>query len=102
MKEYEIYIPVNYNDGTPVEDEKLVRVRERLLGEFKHLTYLPAENQGFWTQNSVIYRDRIVMYRVVANDVRRARRIFRKLKEDLKRELRQEEIFIVEKDVNVL
>jgi hypothetical protein len=34
--------------------------------------------------------------------VRRARRFFRRLKEELKRDLKQEEIFIVEKNANVL
>jgi hypothetical protein len=43
-----------------------------------------------------------VLYRVVASNVRQARRCFRQLKEDLKKELRQEEIFVVEKDDYVL
>jgi len=31
VKEYELYIPLNYNDGSPIEPEKLVKVRDRLL-----------------------------------------------------------------------
>jgi hypothetical protein len=102
VKEYEVYVPLDYNDGSPIESEKLVAVRERILQQFGYLTYLPAENVGYWTLGSVTYRDRIVLYRVVSGDVRRARRFFRRLKEELKRDLRQEEIFIVEKDANVL
>ena len=74
MKEYELYIPLNYNDGPPIEPEKLVEVRDRLLQQF-----------GLFT-----------------GDARRARRFFRRLKEVLKQELKQEEIFIMEKEANVL
>jgi hypothetical protein len=102
VKEYELYIPLDYNDGSPIEPDKLVRVRDRLLQQFGYLTYLPAENVGYWTLGAVTYRDRIVLYRVVSGDVRRARRFFRRLKEELKHDLKQEEIFIVEKDANVL
>jgi len=97
-----VYVPLNYNDGSPIEPEKLVKVRKRILHQFGYLTYLPAENVGYWTLGAVTYRDRIVLYRVVSGDVRRARRFFRQLKQELKHDLRQEEIFIVEKDANIL
>jgi hypothetical protein len=51
---------------------------------------------------NVTYRDEIVIYRVVTTKVRPARRFLRQLKEELKRIFRQEEIFIVERDVEVL
>ncbi len=38
MKEYEVYIPVFYNDGSPVEPEKIERIGERLLEQFGGLT----------------------------------------------------------------
>jgi len=34
--------------------------------------------------------------------VRKARRFFRQFKEELKQDLKQEEVFIVEKDANLL
>ncbi len=102
MKEYELYIPLNYNDGSPIEPEKLVQVRDRLLEQFGHLTYLPAENLGYWTLGNITYQDRIVLYRVVTENVRKARRFFRQFKQELKQALKQEEVFIVEKDANLL
>jgi hypothetical protein len=46
--------------------------------------------------------DEIVIFRVLTANVRAARRFFRKLKAELKRDLEQEEILIVEKDAEAL
>lgn len=50
----------------------------------------------------VVFRDEIVIFRVLAGDARAARRFFRDLKRELLRELEQEEILIVEKDARTL
>jgi hypothetical protein len=50
----------------------------------------------------VTYRDEIVIFRVVASNPRVARRFFRQLKDELKRELQEEEILIIERDVETL
>ena len=102
MKEYDIYIPLTYNDGEPIEARKMLRIRERLLAQFGGLTYFPQENEGFWTFGGVTYRDAIVIYRVFATRATTARRFLLKLKEELKKELEQEEILIVEKEADLL
>ena len=102
MKEYELYVPLAHNDGTPVDPKILVQLRERLLAEFGGLTFFPQPNEGFWTFGGVTYRDEIVVYRVLSDRVRITRSFFRQLKEELKRTLRQEEILIVEKDADLL
>ena len=91
VKEYDLYVPLNYNDGSPVEPEKLERLQEKLLDQFPGVTFFPQPNQGFWTYGGVTYRDEIVVYRVIAGRVREARRFFRQLKDELKDDLRQEE-----------
>lgn len=102
MKEYDIFIPLTYNDGKPVEARKLVRLRERLLTEFGGVTFFPQSNEGFWTFGDVTYRDEIVIYRVFATKIRSARRFLHALKEDLKKDLRQVEILIVERKAELL
>jgi hypothetical protein len=102
VKEYDLYVPLTYNDGTPVEPRKLVRLRDRLLQEFGGLTFFPQSNEGFWTVAGVTYRDRIVIYRIISGNVRAARRFLRALKEELKEELDQEQILIVEKEAELL
>ena len=85
MKEYELYIPIFYNDRRPVEAEKLASLQEILLAQFGGVTYL---------RSCDLPRHYI--------DVARARRFFELLKQQLKRELDQEEILIVERDVRTL
>jgi hypothetical protein len=102
VKEYDIFLPLRYNDGNPIEASKFQEVQEQLLAQFEGLTYFPQANQGIWKLAGVTYRDEIVIFRVLASDSRRARRLLRNLKEKLKAEFAQEEIFIIERDVNTL
>jgi hypothetical protein len=102
VKEYDIFVPLRYNDGTPVEPRKFQDLQVRLLEYFNGFTFSPQPREGFWQMGNVTYRDEIVIYRVVTAKVRPARRFLRQLKEELKRTLRQEEVFIVERDVEIL
>ncbi len=102
MKEYDIYIPLNYNDGTPIEARKYQDLQCRLLDHFGGVTFFPQSNKGLWKMAGITYRDEIVIYRVIAPDARKARQLLYELKERLKAELEQEEILIVERDVETL
>ena len=102
MKEYELYVPLRYNDGVPVEVAKIDRIGERLLEQFGGVTFFPQPNQGMWKMGPVTFHDEIVIFRVLAAHARTARRFFQGLKAELKEELQQEEILIVEKDAEVL
>ena len=83
MKEYDLFIPLKYNDGQPVEARKLRRLQERLLAQFNGVTYFPQPAEGMWSSAGVTYRDEIVIYRVLAAKPRAARRFLRQLKEEL-------------------
>lgn len=48
MKEYDIYVPLSYNDENPVEAEEFQRLQEELLDRFEGLTFFPQPNEGFW------------------------------------------------------
>lgn len=102
MKEYDLFLPLYYNDGLPVEPQKYQRLQARLLDQFDGLTFFPQPNEGYWKLAGVTYRDEIVIYRVLTSRVRSARRVLAALKKDLKREFQQEEILIVERDVETL
>jgi hypothetical protein len=102
VKEYDIFVPLRYNSGTPIEAVKLQRLQATLLDQFGGLTYFPQANQGYWKLGDMTYRDEIVIYRVIANDARGSRRFLKNLKEDLKADLDQEEILIIERNVDAL
>jgi hypothetical protein len=101
VREFDLYIPLYYNDGAPVEPKKFQDLQRRLLDQFGGLTFFPQPNQGFWTVGNVTYRDEIVIYRVVTKKARAARRFFAKPKEQFKKTFRQGDIFIVERRVKV-
>ncbi len=102
MKEYEIFLPLRYNDGTLIDTAFIPALRVRLLDQFDGVTFFPQPNEGFWRMGDVTYRDEIVIFRVIAANQRTARRFLRQLKEELKRDLEQEEILIIERDVGTL
>ena len=102
MKEYDIFVPLRYNDGTLIDGRTFQQLQTSLLEQFGGLTYFPQANQGYWKLGNVTYRDEIVIYRVLAKDSRGSKRFLRKLKERLKADLDQEEILIVERDVEAL
>ena len=65
MREYDIYVPPYYNDGTPVEPAKFQDLQRRLLDRFEGLTFFPQPNEGYWKVGAMTYRDEIVIDRVV-------------------------------------
>lgn len=102
MKEYDLFLPLYYNDGRPVEAEKFQELQELLLDRFGGLTFFPQPNKGFWRMAGVTYRDEIVIYRVIAPAGTPSRRFLQELKQRLKAAFDQEEILIVERDVETL
>jgi hypothetical protein len=102
VREFEVYVPLHYNDGSPIESAKLDRLRQRLFDYFGGLTDTRQSNAGAWKVGNVVFHDEIVIYRVLAVKQHPARRFLMELKEELEKELRQEEMLIVERKVEVL
>jgi hypothetical protein len=102
VKEYDVFVPLKYNDGTDIETSRLLEIQTFLLEHFDGLTFFPQPNDGFWKMGGVTYRDEIVIYRVLASSTRAARRQLRVLKRQLMEALQQEEMLTVERDVETL
>ena len=102
MKEYDIFIPLYYNNGTPIEPAKFQDLQARLLERFEGLTYFPQPNQGFWKFGDLTYRDEIVIYRVISQNPAKSRDFLANLKKQLKHEFQQQEILIIEREIGLL
>jgi hypothetical protein len=102
VKEYDIFIPLHYNDGRPIEPAKFQNLQSRLLERFEGLTYFPQPNQGFWRFGDITYRDEIVIFRVISREASGSRAFLAEPKEDLRKEFRQEEILIIEREIGLL
>ena len=102
MREYELYVPLHYNDGRPIEPAKLSELKRRLVEEFGGLTHFPQENEGLWKVGHYTFRDRIVIFRVLTNEYQRAEKVFGELKERLKNEWDQQDILVVVRNVDAI
>ena len=102
MREYELYVPLHYNDGRPIEPEKLSRLKRSLVEEFGGLTHFPQENEGLWKVGSHTFRDRIVILRVLASDISQAEKFFANLKKALQRDWHQQDVLIVTRNVSAV
>src|SRR5688572_17083964 len=102
MREYDLYVPLHYNDGRPIEDEKLAALKRRLVEEFGGLTHFPQENEGLWKVGGFTFRDKIVILRVLASDALEAQTFFADLKREMQQAWAQEDVLIVVRDVSTI
>lgn len=97
MPQYEVYIPLNYNDGRPIEQEKLHQTKEELAHRFGGLTNFPPGTpaEGLWIHKGELVRDDIVIFRIITTlDDVDADDYLTKYKEILKQRFQQQEILI--------
>ena len=102
MNEYDIFVPLFYNNGEPVEGTKFQKLQEWLLDNFEGLTFFPQPNKGFWKMGPVTFHDEVVIYRVLVPDGKKVARLMAQLKEKLKNQFKQEEILIIRRKVKTI
>ncbi|MGI8604942.1 MAG: hypothetical protein ACR2OZ_18380 [Verrucomicrobiales bacterium] len=100
MREYELYVPLCYNDGRVVESEKLTHLKKRLVDQFGGLTHFPQESEGLWKIGAHTFRDKIVILRVIADHDQQD--YFSELKAEVEREWAQEDFLIITREVSTL
>lgn len=104
MREYTIYLPLKYNDGTEIEDEKFRAIKVELVDAFGAVTIssLSAPYQGRWKYGGVEFIDDIIKIEIVTSDNRATKRFFSALKERLKESLKQIDILITTHGIQVI
>jgi hypothetical protein len=102
VKEYDLYIPLQYNDGAPIEPEKMTQLKKQLVEKFGGLTHFPQSNEGLWKVGRVTFRDKIIILRVLEDDEHAAADFLTKLKKTIRRDWQQEEVLIVAREVTLV
>lgn len=97
MKEYNLYVPCHSNNGSEIEPERILRLKEQLVEEFGGFAEFPQRMKGAWKVGGVTFTDDIVMFRVLAKK-KQARPFFARLKEQWNGEFPADGLLIVEKD----
>jgi hypothetical protein len=100
--EYDLFVPLHYPDGTAVEPDKVDRVERRLIDRFGGVLRFPQERQGTWEVAGVTFQGEVLVLRVVVDLRTVIGGFFQGLVEHLKTDLRQKEILIVVRDIEIL
>lgn len=94
LAEYIIYIPLRYNDGTKIEDDKLNETIEEIIIKFGALTREEA-NEGTWIYKNKVYNDAIDKIQILTYDTKENDLWFQQYKIILEKRFQQETIFII-------
>lgn len=94
MIRFEILLPLFYNDGRAVEDQKLVQTDDDLVALFGATSTDTVIVRGHWLYQSTIYEDRLVRIRIDVEDTPLNWQKMRDLKEVLKVRFEQIDIWI--------
>lgn len=67
IRSVEIYLPLDYNDGQPVEEAKFVSLQRELVQRFGGATSTHRQFplQGWWQAEGSLYQDRVVVFTVM-------------------------------------
>lgn len=102
MRRYEILLPLRYNDGSPVPDsllgEVLIAIRERFGAASSETQTI----HGVWQHEGEVYRDDLVRVFADVADTTENRAWFLQLKERLKRDFDQLDIWMITHPIEVL
>jgi len=102
-RRYDLYLPLTYNNGRPVEDEKFEAVERRLLVQFGGLT---AQQRNFPLRGirqgkTRLYFDQVILMTVLDFHRRGSTRFIKQLKTELLAAFDQLEILITESPLRV-
>lgn len=100
--EYELYVPLFTESGRKVPAGNLTALKKRLTDRFGGLTYFPQRNVGLWKVGGHVFRDRIVILRVLADSTNDSLAFWRGLKKHVEAQWRQETVLIVSRRVKIL
>ncbi len=64
LKRFEILLPLNHNEGRPIERIKFRVTHEELLEKFGGTTVDSVRAWGHWKYRGTLYRDRLVRVRI--------------------------------------
>ena len=104
VKKYDIYLPLQYNDGRWIENENFDQVDDALYERFGGLTSVMREFplRGLWGGESGVYRDLITIYTTIDFEPSESTtQFFEEYKEVLKSQFQQEEILITVQEIGI-
>ena len=102
MVRFEILLPLFYNDGRPIEEQKFFYTDRELVAFFGASTSDTVEVRGQWTYQGTTYADQLVRLRVDVEDLPENWTAMRGLKETLKVRFEQLDIWITAHHIELI
>jgi hypothetical protein len=67
IRSIELYLPLDYNDGRPIEESKFVALQNALLVRFGGVTSTQRQFplQGLWRSQERVFEDRVIVFTVM-------------------------------------
>ncbi len=98
IRKCEIHLPLNYSDGEPIEQEKIRRVSEELVAAFGSFT-VPYRRS--WRYDG-LGRVEIMRIEIITTEDKITKKLLKDFKERLKDSLRQIDILITTRGIQVI
>jgi len=102
LKRFEILLPLNYNDGGPIEPAKFLVTHREILEAFGATTIDSIQALGTWVYRGTLYQDRLLRIRIDSPNAEDAIAFMRTYKEILKTRFRQIDIWIAAHDIEII
>jgi hypothetical protein len=102
MIRFEILLPLFYNDGRPIEPEKIAATDDELIRCFSATSSDTVVVRGRWLYQSTIYSDKLIRVRVDVEDTPEMWQAMRLVKENLKARFEQIDIWITAHRIEVV
>lgn len=102
MRRYEILLPLRFNDGQPVPDDLVGAVLIEIRQRFGAVSFETQTIRGVWQHEGQAFRDDLMRLFADVPDSPANREWFLELKERLKRDFDQIDIWIITHPIEVL
>jgi hypothetical protein len=107
IRQIDVYLPLNYNDGSPIPLEEFQSLEIQLLSRFGGITstHRKFPLQGIWRSEGIVYRDEVVIFGAMDFSKRtdfEMLRYLQSLKSRLKKRFDQLEILITLQEMTAI
>jgi hypothetical protein len=108
LKLYRIFLPKVYNNGKPIEKEKIRKVTDDLTKKFggytlNPLAYLPLmEGVGTSNKTHKIYTEQVICIELFIQDTFNNQSWMKAFTEMIRQEFKQEELFVIVQNAEII
>ncbi len=102
LMEFDVYVPLKTERGVPIASGKITKLKRKLLQRFGGVTYFPQRNEGLWKMGDFVFRDKIVICRVIGPQNHGTKNFLSQLKRNMQKEWKQTDVLILGRPVQVV